>query len=148
MPPLHDPGPSCCSENTGNMQCLPKTKSLLLSLTTCEKTYPVVVEKGVTINGLHLYSAFIQSDVQFMPLIHPFTHTHTPMASGCHARHQTSSSGSDWGLGVLLRDTFTHPGWIEPATLRLPDNCSYLLSHIARVSDGWNYWPASSKENS
>ena len=26
------------------------------------------------VNGLHLYSAFIQSAVQFMPLIHPFTH--------------------------------------------------------------------------
>ena len=27
------------------------------------------------VNGLHLYSTFIQSAVQFMPLIHPFTHT-------------------------------------------------------------------------
>ena len=27
------------------------------------------------VNGLHLYSAFIQSAVQFMPLIHTFTHT-------------------------------------------------------------------------
>ena len=26
------------------------------------------------VKGLHLYSAFIQSAVQFMPLIHPFTH--------------------------------------------------------------------------
>ena len=38
------------------------------------------------VNGLHLYSAFIQSAVQFMPLIHPFTRT--PTAIGCHARHQ------------------------------------------------------------
>ena len=29
------------------------------------------------VNGLHLYSAFIQSAVQLMPLIHPFTHTFT-----------------------------------------------------------------------
>ena len=29
------------------------------------------------VNGLHLYSVFIQSAVQFMPLIHPFTHTFT-----------------------------------------------------------------------
>ena len=29
------------------------------------------------VNGLHLYSAFIQSALQFMPLIHPFTHTFT-----------------------------------------------------------------------
>ncbi|KAJ8256094.1 hypothetical protein COCON_G00199580 [Conger conger] len=39
---------------------------------------------------------------------------------------------SIWGLGVLLRDTSTQPGWgIEPATLRLPDDCSYCLSHVA-----------------
>ena len=29
------------------------------------------------VNGLHLYSTFIQSAVQFMPLIRPFTHTFT-----------------------------------------------------------------------
>ena len=39
-------------------------------------------------NGLHLYSAFSQSAVQFMPLIHPFTNIHTPTAIGCHARYQ------------------------------------------------------------
>ena len=63
------------------------------------------------VNGLHLYSAFIQSAVQFMPLIHPFTHTFT------HQRRLAAMQGtnqlvrSNWGLGVLLRDTSTRPGW-------------------------------------
>ena len=59
------------------------------------------------VNGRHLYSAFIQSAVQFMPLIHPFTHTFT------HQRRLAAMQGtnqlvrSNWGLGVLLRDTST-----------------------------------------
>ena len=70
------------------------------------------------VNGLHLYSAFIQSAVQFMPspsavmpLIHPFTHTFT------HQRRLAAMQGtnqlvrSNRGLGVLLRDTSTRPGW-------------------------------------
>ena len=63
------------------------------------------------LNGLHLHSAFIQSAVQFMPLIHPFTHTFT------HQRRLAAMQGSDQlvrsdrGLGVLLRDTSTRPGW-------------------------------------
>ena len=46
-----------------------------------------------------------------MPLIHPFTHTFT------HQRRLAAMQGtnqlvrSNWGLGVLLRDTSTHPGW-------------------------------------
>ena len=63
------------------------------------------------LNGLHLYSAFIQSAVQFMPLIHPFTLTFT------HQRRLAAMQGtnqlvrSNWGLGVLLRDTLTRLGW-------------------------------------
>ena len=45
-----------------------------------------LVSYTLTVNGLHLYSAIIQSAVQFMPLIHPFIHTPTPI--GCHARYQ------------------------------------------------------------
>ena len=57
-----------------------------------------------------------------MSLIHPFTHTFT------HQRRLAAMQGtnqlirSNWGLGVSLRDT---------STLRLPDDSSYLLSHIA-----------------
>uniref|UniRef100_A0A0E9XI66 Uncharacterized protein n=1 Tax=Anguilla anguilla TaxID=7936 RepID=A0A0E9XI66_ANGAN len=29
------------------------------------------------VNGLHLYTAFIQSTLKLMPIIHPFTHTLT-----------------------------------------------------------------------
>ena len=67
------------------------------------------------VNGLHLYSAFIQSAVQFMPLIHPFTHTFTHTFT--HQRRLAAMQGtnqlvrSNWGLGVLLRDTSTRPGW-------------------------------------
>ena len=67
------------------------------------------------VNGLHLYSTFIQSAVQLMLLIH--THIHTPTAIGCHARYQPR----------VRRHAQVG---IEPATLRLPDNSSYLLSHI------------------
>ena len=65
------------------------------------------------VNGLHVYSAFIQSTVQFMPLIHPFTHTH----SLTHQRRLAAMQGtnqlvrSNLGLGVLLKDTSTRPGW-------------------------------------
>ena len=41
------------------------------------------------VNGLHLYSAFIQSAVQFMPLIHPFTHTFT------HQRRLAAMQGTN-----------------------------------------------------
>ena len=60
-------------------------------------------------NGLHLY--FIQSALQCMPLIHPFTNTFT------HQRRLAAMQGtnqlvrSNWELGVLLRDTLTCPGW-------------------------------------
>ena len=59
------------------------------------------------VNGLHLYSAFIQSTVQSMPLIHPFTH------QGRLAAMQGTNQlvRSNWGLSVLLRDTSTRPGW-------------------------------------
>ena len=59
------------------------------------------------VNGLHLYNVFIQSTLQFMPLIHPFTYTFT------HQRRLAALQGtnqlvrSNWGLGVLLRDTST-----------------------------------------
>ena len=62
------------------------------------------------VNGLHLYSAFIQSAVQFMPLIHLFTDTLT------HQRRLAAMQGtnqlvrSNRGLGVSLRDTSTRPG--------------------------------------
>ena len=81
------------------------------------------------VNGLHLYSAFIQSALQFIPLIHPFTHTFT------HQRRLAAMQGtnqlirSNWGLGVPLRDTSTRPGWDR--TGNPPTARSQLLSHIA-----------------
>ena len=79
----------------------------------------------IYINGLHLYSAFIYSAVQLMSLIRPFTLTHQQRLAALQGTNQHVRS--NWGLGVLLRDA---QGGIEPATLRLPDDCSYLLSHI------------------
>ena len=63
------------------------------------------------LNGLHLYSAFIQSAVQFMPLIHPFTHTFTHQRRSAAMQGTNQLIRSNWGLGVLLRDTSTRPGW-------------------------------------
>ena len=66
-------------------------------------------------SSVHLYSAFIQSTVQCMPLIHPFTHTFTHTFT--HQRRLAAMQGtnqlvrSNWGLGVLLKDTSTRPGW-------------------------------------
>ena len=59
------------------------------------------------VNGLHLYSAFIQSAVQCMPLIHPFTHQRWLAAM----QGTNQFVRSNWGLSVLLRDTSTRPGW-------------------------------------
>ena len=44
---------------------------------------------GKMVNGLLLYSAFIQSAVQFRPLIHPFTHTFT------HQRRLAAMQGTN-----------------------------------------------------
>ena len=56
------------------------------------------------VNGLHLYSAFIQNAVQLMLLIH----THSRRFAAMKGTNQLIRS--NWGLGVLLRDTSTHPG--------------------------------------
>ena len=90
-------------------------------------------------NGLHLYSAFIQRSVQFMPLIHPFTHTFT------HQRRLAAMQGTDqlvrsnWGLGVLLGDTSTRPGWDRtgnPPTARR----QLLPPEPYRPTNVWTHW--------
>ena len=95
------------------------------------------------VNGLHLYSAFIQSSVQFMPLIHTHTFTHQRRLAAMQGTNQHVKS--NWRLGVLLKDTSTRPGWDR--TLRLPDDSSYLLSHIAppknMAIELWHYWKGS-----
>ena len=59
-----------------------------------------------------------------------FTHSHTPTAIGSHARYQPAHQ-EQFG-SVSCSGTLRHAqSGIEPATLRLPDNSSYLLSHIA-----------------
>ena len=84
-----------------------KQKKYLKKLTPCQL---LIAGVDQMVNGLHLYSAFIQSALQFLPLIHPFTHTFT------HQRRLAAMQGtnqlirSNWGLGVLLRDTSTRPG--------------------------------------
>ena len=52
-------------------------------------------------------SAFIQSALQFMPLIHTFTVTfkHQQWLTGMQGTNQCWRS--NWGLGVFLRDTDT-----------------------------------------
>ena len=87
------------------------------------------------VNGLHLYSAFIQSALQFLPLIHPFTHTFT------HQRRLAAMQGtnqfvrSNRGLGVSLRDTSTRPGWDRTGNPPTARRQLYLLSHMAPHCD-------------
>ena len=69
------------------------------------------------INGLHLYSAFIQSAVQLMPLIHPFTHTF--MAIGCHARYQPAGQ-EQLGVRCLAQGHFDMP---RVGSNRQPSDC-------------------------
>ena len=56
-------------------------------------------------------AAFIQNAVQCMPLIHPFTHTHTHQQRLAAMQGTNQLVRSNLGLGVLLRDTSTCPGW-------------------------------------
>ena len=63
------------------------------------------------VNGLHLYSAFIQSAGQFTPLIHPFTNTFTHQWRLAAMQGTNQLVRSNWGLDVLLRDTSTRLGW-------------------------------------
>ena len=63
------------------------------------------------VNGLHFYSAFIQSALQCMPLIQPFTHTFTHQCRLTAMQGTNQLIRSNWGLGVLLRDTSIRPGW-------------------------------------
>ena len=62
--------------------------------------------RNVMVNGLHLYSTFIQSTLQFMPLIH--THIHTPTAIGCHARYQPAHQ-EQLGVRCLAQGHFDTP---------------------------------------
>ena len=57
------------------------------------------------VNGLHLSSAFLH-----ITIYASHSHIHTPTAIGCHARFRPACQEQS-GVGVLLRDTSTHPGW-------------------------------------
>ena len=46
-----------------------------------------------------------------MPLIHSFTHTFTHQRRSAAMQGTNQLVRSNWGLGVLLRDTSTRPGW-------------------------------------
>ena len=83
------------------------------------------------VNGLHLYSAFIQSTVQFMPLIHPFTHTFTHQRRLAAMQGTNRPVGSNRGLGVLLGDTSTRPGRDRTGNPPTARRQLYLLSRIA-----------------
>ena len=67
-----------------------------------------------------LYSAFIQSALQFLPLIHPFTHTFThPTAIGRHARYQPARQ-EQLGVGRLAQGHFDTP---RVGSNRQPSDC-------------------------
>lgn len=61
----------------------------------------------------------------YLPLIQPFTHTHTQMAPALHG-----GIGGNFGFGVLLKDTLTC-GQVEERTanpVNIVDNPPYMLS--------------------
>ena len=66
------------------------------------------------------------------------SHTHTPTAIGCHARYQPARQ-EQLGVWCLAQGHFDTPSGIETATLRLPDDSSYILSHVAPVNMYLNY---------
>ena len=71
----------------------------------------------VMVNGLHLYSAFIQSALQCMPLIHPFTHTFT------HQRRLAAMQGTNQeqlGVRCLAQGYFDMP---RVGSNRQPSDC-------------------------
>ena len=83
------------------------------------------------VNGLHLYSTFIQSALQFLPLIHPFTHTFT------HQRQLAAMQARQEQLGVrcLAQGTLRHAqGGIETGNPPTARRQLYLLSHIEHPS--------------
>ena len=72
------------------------------------------------VNGLHLYSAFIQSALQFLPLILIF---HTPTAIGCHARSQPARQ-EQLGVRCLAQGHFNTP---RVGSNRQPSACQTAL---------------------
>ena len=79
----------------------------------------VCVCKWKMVNGLHLYSAFIQSAVQLMPHSPVHTHIHTPTAIGCHARHQPARQ-EQLGVRCLAQGHFDTP---RVGSNRQPSDC-------------------------
>ena len=67
--------------------------------------------------------AFIQSALQFMPLIN-----HSHMAIGCHARYQPAPQ-EQLGIRYLAQGHFDLPR----VGSNRPDDSPYLLNHIARI---------------
>ena len=98
----------------------------------------------ITVNGLHLYSAFIQIAIEWMPLIHPSTHTFT------HQRRLAAMQGtnqrvrSNWGLGVLLRDTSTRSGWDQTGNPPTTALTSWAISpyhhHLFLLARVYLFW--------
>ena len=79
---------------------------------------------NIMVNGLHLYSAFIQSSFQYcLTFIHSCTHSHTN--GGVDSARRQPARWEQLGLGDLLRDTSTlseEELGIELSTLRFPAN--------------------------
>ena len=84
------------------------------------------------VNGLHLYSAFIQSAVQFML---SFTHSHTihtPTAIGCHARYQPARQ-EQLGVRCLAQGHFDTP---RVGSNRQPSDCQTTALTSWAISQG------------
>ena len=122
----------------------------------CHQIYPSGYSGNVVngkhrkmVNGLHLYSAFIQSAVQFMPLIHPsHTHIHTPTAIGCHARYQPARQEQS-GVRRLAQGHFDTP---RVGSNRQPPDCQTTALTTWAISPTspttctlkiWRFWQCS-----
>ena len=82
------------------------------------------------VNGLHLYSAFIQSSVQLLILIP----THTPTAIGCYARHQPARQEQS-GVRRLAQGHFDTP---RVGSNRQPSDCQTTALTPWAISPWWH----------
>ena len=103
----------------------PLSKALYIYIAPLSKALYIYI--APLSQALYIYIAPLSKALYNFDSSHsPFhTHIHTPTAIGCHARHQSARQEQ---LGVRRLAQGHTQGGIKPATLRLPDDSTYLLS--------------------
>ena len=92
----------------------------ILLQTTSSFTYLHWYSEEKKVNGLHLYSAFIQSAVQLMPLIHPFTHAFTDQRQLAAMQGNQPAHQEQLGVRCLAQGHFDTP---RVGSNRQPSDC-------------------------